>query len=202
MLLNTYNNLSELAPIQYVFYVSPHASSRMMGYYGVNSVPRHYTDGILVRVGSGNYANYVNDYLSRRAVSAPLRVEVVQKTLTSTTAYVKVKVTLEESLPAGHDIYIGFWEDYVVVGGTYGNTPVRVLERDLATTALTITNPGQSQEFEYTFSASGYKQNDLGFTAWVQGPNTDPECHGAVAAKFVSSAVSPSSLGRVKIMFR
>lgn len=174
-----------------------------MGYYGANSVPRHITDGILVRVGSGNYANYVADYLQRHNTPAPLTVTVLSKSLTSTTAYVKVRVTLEQNLPAGHDCYIGLWEDYVVVGGTYGSTAVRVLERDLAQKQITITNAGQSQDFEHTFSVqSGWKQIDMGFTAWVQGPNTEPECHGAVAAKFTGVGVSPTSLGRVKVMYR
>jgi hypothetical protein len=97
---------------------------------------------------------------------------------------------------------MGLWEDNVVVGGTYGSTPVRVMERDLATTNLTITSANQTQDFEYTFTTqSGWKTADLGVTAWVQGPNSDAEVHNAAAVTLVSAAVAPSSLGRVKALF-
>lgn len=169
----------------------------MMNYYNNNTVPDHYTDGIL------RGEPYVNNYTSRRAVPAPLTVTILTKTLTSTNATVKVRVTLEENLPAGHDIYIVLWEDKVVVGGTYGSTAVRVLERDLATTALTITNANQTQEFEYVFAVqTGWVAGNLGVTAWVQGPNTDREVHNATAAKFLEAAVTPASLGRVKALYR
>jgi hypothetical protein len=135
-------------------------------------------------------------------VAAPLVVSIEENTLASNSAYVKVKVTLEENLPAGHTIFIGLWEDEVVVGGTYGSTPVRVMERDLATTGLTITSSGQSQEFEHTFNVTtGWKRDDLGVTAWVQGPNTDAEVHNAAAKKFDTTGISPASLGRVKALF-
>jgi len=167
-----------------------------MSYYNNNTVPDHYTDGIL-RGGS-----YESNYTTRRAVPAPLTVTFVTKNLTATNATVKVRVTLEENLPAGHDIYIALWEDKVVVGGTYGSTAVRVLERDLATTTLTITNANQSQEFEHVFTVqAGWVAGNLGVTAWVQGPNTDREVHNATAAKFLEAAVAPASLGRVKALF-
>jgi len=174
-----------------------------MSFYGQSSVPNHFTDGILRRTGSGNYSNYVADYNTRRAISGPLSVTFLNQTLGSNTAYVKVHVVLEQSVPAGHTIYIGLWEDKVVVGGTYGSTPVRVLERDLASTSLTISSPSQTQDFEYTFNIqSGWKRADLGITAWVQGPTSDGEAHNAVAAKFNTTGVAPSSLGRVKALFK
>ncbi len=173
-----------------------------MTYYGHSSVPNHFTDGILNRIGSGNYDNYVADYNTRRVIPAPLTVAVLEITLGSDTAYVKVQVTLDDNLPAGHTIYVGLWEDKVVVGGTYGSTPVRVMERDLASTSLTITNKSQTQIFEHTFTVqSSWKRADLGVTAWVQGPNTEREVHNAIAAKFNTLSISPSSLGRVKALF-
>jgi len=173
-----------------MFYVSPHVSQRFSTYYGQTYVPNHFTDGILNRIGSGNYSNYVADYNTRRVISAPLTVTLLEYTLGANTAYVKVRVALEENLPAGHTTYIGLWEDKVVVGGSYGSTPVRVLERDLATKSLTITSKGQTQNFEHTFSVSGaWKRADLGVTAWVQGPNTEREVHNAAAAMF--STLSP-----------
>jgi hypothetical protein len=185
-----------------MFYVSPHVSQRFSSYYGQTYVPNHFTDGLVGRIGSGNYANYVADYNTRRLVSAPLTVTFLEQTLGTNTAYVKVRVRLEQNLPTGHDIYLGFWEDHVVVGGTYGSTPVRVLERDLVSTALTITNATQTQEYEYTFTTqTGWKRADLGITAWVQGPSSDREVHNAAAAKFNTTAVAPSSLGRVKALF-
>jgi len=171
-----------------------------MTFYGQSTVPHHFTDGIL-RCNSG-YSTYVSHYITRSVISAPLTVTFLAKTLGSGTAYVKVKVALEQSIPAGHTIYIGLWEDNVVVGGTYGSTPVRVLERDLATTSLTISSSSQTQEFEYTFNTQvGWKAADLGVTAWVQGPNNDAEVHNAAAGKFDNAAVAPSSLGRVKALF-
>lgn len=185
-----------------MFYVSPHASQRLMTYYSHSSVPNHFTDGILNRVGSGNYSNYVADYNTRRVSSAPLAVTILEYTMGSNTTYVKVRVALEENLPAGHSVYIGLWEDNVVVGGTYGSTPVRVMERDLATKSLTITSKGQSQNFEHTFTVNGaWKRANLGITAWVQGSSSDREVHNAAAAKFSTFSVSPASLGRVKALF-
>jgi len=184
-----------------MFYVSPHVSQRF-SFYNQTYVPNHFTDGILNRIGSGNYSNYVADYNTRRVISAPLAVTFIGKTLTSSTAYVKVRVKLDESLPTGHTIYMGLWEDDVVVGGTYGSTPVRVMERDLASTALTISSANQTQDFEYTFTVqSGWKVADLGVTVWVQGPNSDAEVHNAAAATFEDAAIAPTSLGRVKALF-
>ncbi|NIT37030.1 MAG: hypothetical protein GTN49_11125 [candidate division Zixibacteria bacterium] len=185
-----------------MFYVSPHVSQRFSTYYGQTYVPNHFTDGVLNRIGSGNYSNYVADYNTRRVISAPLTVTIPERKLGSSTAYAKVRVALEENLPAGHTIYVGLWEDKVVVGGTYGTTPVRVMERDLATTSLTIASKGQTQNFEHTFTLQGsWKRADLGLTAWVQGPNTGREVHNAATVKLSGSSVSPSSLGRVKALF-
>jgi hypothetical protein len=193
---------TELCPIGYVFYVSPHVSQRFSSYYGQTYVPNHFTDGVLNRIGSGNYNNYVADYNTRHAVSAPLTVTIQENTLGSNTAYVKIQVKLEENLASGHNIYAGLWEDKVVVGGTYGSTPVRVMERDLASTGLTVTSKGQEQIYEHTFNLqSSWKRGDLGVTVWVQGPNTEREVHNAATAKFSSLGVSPSSLGRVKALF-
>lgn len=171
-----------------------------MTFYGQNTVPHHFTDGIL-RCNSG-YSTYLSHYNTRRVISAPLTITVLENNIGSTTAYVKVRVRLEESLPTGHSIYIGLWEDHVVVGGTYGNTPTRVIERDLVSTSLTITNANQQQDYDNTFTLqSGWKRDDLGVTAWVQGPTSDREVHNACAAKFNTMAVSPTSLGRVKALF-
>jgi hypothetical protein len=171
-----------------------------MTFYGQNTVPHHFTDGIL-RCNSG-YSTYLSHYNTRRVIAAPLTITFLEQTLGTNTAYVKVRVRLEQNLPTGHDIYLGLWEDKVVVGGTYGSTPVRVLERDLVSTALTITNATQTQDYEYTFNiTTGWKRADLGITAWVQGPNSDAEVHNATAAKFDTTAVAPSSLGRVKALF-
>jgi hypothetical protein len=193
--------LTELCPIGYVFYVSPHVSQRF-SFYSQTYVPNHFTDGILNRIGSGNYSNYLADYNTRRVVSAPLTVTFLEKKLGSNTARVKVQVKLADNLPTGHTIYIGLWEDKVVVGGTYGSAPVRVMERDLATTGLTVTSANQTQDFEYTFTTqSGWVSENLGVTAWVQGSSSDPEVHNAAAGKFDNVAVSPTSLGRVKALF-
>ena len=200
-MINSYP-FTELCPIGYVFYVSPHVGQRFSTYYGQTYVPNHFTDGILNRIGSGNYSNYVADFNARHPISAPLTVTFLSKKLGSDTAYVKVHVALEQSLPAGHTIYIGLWEDNVVVGGTYGSTPVRVLERDLATTDLTISSSNQTQDFEYTFNTqTTWVPANLGVTAWVQGPTSEREVHNAAAGKFDNVAVSPTSLGRVKAIF-
>lgn len=171
-----------------------------MTFYGQSTVPHHFTDGIL-RCNSG-YSTYVSHYNTRRVISAPLTITLLEYTLGANTAYVKVRVVLDENLPAGHSVYIGLWEDNVVVGGTYGTTPVRVMERDLATKSLTITSKSQTENFEHTFTVNGaWKRADLGITAWVQGSSSDREVHNAAAAWFSTLSVSPASLGRVKALF-
>jgi hypothetical protein len=131
-----------------------------------------------------------------------LTITLLEYTLGANTAYVKVRVALDENLPAGHSVYIGLWEDNVVVGGTYGTTPVRVMERDLYSAAVTISSSSQSQIFEHTFNVTaGWKRADLGITAWVQGSSSDGEVHNATAGKFNTLSVAPASLGRVKALF-
>jgi hypothetical protein len=131
-----------------------------------------------------------------------MTVTILENTLGANTSYVKAQVALEDSLPSGHMLYIGLWEDKVVVGGTYGSTPVRVLERDLYSAPVTISSTSQTQVFEHTFNVTaGWKRADLGVTAWVQGPNSDAEVHNAASEKFNTLGVTPASLGRVKALF-
>jgi hypothetical protein len=193
--------LGNICPVGYIYPISPNEAARW-NYYGLEYDPSHVTDGIMVRVGGG-YSGYYDDYTARHAVSAPVAVTFVDKSLAASTAYVKVRVTLEQSIPTGHTIYVELWEDDVVVGGTYGSTPARAYDRAMATTALTVTSVGQTQDFEHTFTLdAGWKRADLGITAWVQGDAGDKEVHNAAAAMISDTAIEPSSLGRVKAGFK
>jgi hypothetical protein len=133
---------------------------------------------------------------SRRAVKAPLTVTFLQKQYAGGKVMVKVKVNLEEGIPAGHVCHIVLWEDKV--GGHY-----RFVERAFTTKNVTITGQGQNQEFTHEFTIQGgWKETELGLSVFVQDP-TGKEVKNARAAKLESAyAVNPASVGRVKALFR
>lgn len=167
---------------------------RKFSFYYNNLVPFHVYDGVL----SGNWtslSDYQNNYNTRHALASPLSISLVSKSLSSTEAKMTVKVTLEETVPAGLKVYIFLWEDHV--------SNWRYVERAYTIKDLTITAPNQTEDFSHTFSVqSSWIQDNMGFTVLVQDPASPLEVRNAFASKFVNVGVTPSSLGRVKTLFR
>lgn len=180
-------------------YTTPEAYARA-AYYGVGAWPWVFFDGIMSHRGAypneQNYLWYMSSFNMRRAVKAPLTVTFLQKQYAGGKVMVKVKVDLEEAIAAGHVCHIVLWEDKV--GGHY-----RFVERAFTTKNVTITGKGQNQEFTHEFTIkSGWKEAELGVSVWVQDP-TGKEVKNARAAKLEpGDAVTPTSVGRVKALFR
>jgi len=166
--------------------------------YNLGSVPWNVFDGTIIPY-EDTYESYLNAYNTRKAISSPLTVTVLSKSLTATHAYLKVRVTLESGVAAGKKVHLFLWEDDV----TAGSHTWRFIERAGTTRDLTVTAAAQSQEFEHTFAVeSGWKQPDLGFCVLVQDTNGTKEVLNACAAAFSDVGVRPASLGRVKASFQ
>jgi hypothetical protein len=187
---------ANIAPIHFIRNVSPESDYtwRKFNFYNNGYVPFHVFDGVL----SGNWTSlgdFETNYNTRHALSSPLTVTLLSKSLTSTEAKMTVRVTLAEAGPAGLKVYIFLWEDNV------GNW--RYVERAYTTKDLTVTASGQTEDFSHTFTVEGgWVQNNMGFTVLVQAPSSPLEVRNAFTAKFVNVGVEPSSLGRVKTLFR
>jgi len=127
-----------------------------------------------------------------------LTVSLLSKSLTATTATLSFRVTLEENVPSGTNVYIFLWEDHVKPAAT----DWRYVERAYTTKTLTVTEQGQTEDFSHVFAVqSNWKPNDIGFTVLVQSP-TDKEVRNAFATKFLEVGVEPASFGRVKAFYR
>lgn len=179
-------------------------AAQRMGYYGVTGLPTCYIDGIVMHRGAYTneeqmYTWYMGTFNSRRVMSSPLTITFLQKQYAGGKVMVKVKVDLEQGISAGHVCHIVLWEDNM----DYGGRKYRFVERGFATKDVTITGQGQNQEFTHEFAIqSGWKEADLGLSVFVQDP-TGKEIKNGRGGKLESAyAVAPTSLGRVKALYR
>lgn len=172
-------------------------------YYGVTGYPTAYVDGIIMHRGA--YTNneqmynwYMGSFNTRRAVASPLTIEFLQKSCGNYTAVVKVKLTLEQSIPSGHVCHLVLWEDKM----SYGGKSFRFVERRADTKNVTITNANETQEISTTFSLdAGWKKADLGVSVFVQDPNGKEIKQGRATMLEAALNVTPTSLGRVKALY-
>jgi hypothetical protein len=187
--------LDKIAPVVWLNGASPQAPGRF-SFYGVSSTPQIWCDASYV--GSYGYDAQLNAYNSRRTVSSPVTIQFLSKSYSSTTACVKVKVTLTETLAEGNVVYIILWEDKVPLAHTW-----RFMERSMdGYQVLTVTQSGQSQIFTKTFTLEGsWTKANLGCSVYAQ-KFSDKTMYNAAATKLVAGdAVAPASLGRVKVLF-
>ena len=180
-------------------YVKPEAVVRA-GYYGVNAHPWVFFDGIISHRGAypeeQNYQWYMSSFNIRRAIKAPLAITFLQKQYAPGKVMVKVKVDLEEAITAGHVCHIVLWEDKV--GGHY-----RFVERAFTTKNVTITGQGQNEEFEHEFTIqAGWNEANLGISVFVQDPTGKEVKNGRAGLLESAYAVEPTSVGRVKALYR
>jgi hypothetical protein len=180
-------------------YFTGEASARG-GYYGVSGIPHMWADGIISHRGAYTnndqmYAWYMSSFNIRRAAAAPLTITFLQRQYANGKVMVKFKVDLEQGIAAGHVCHVVLWEDNV--GGRY-----RFVERAATTKNVTITGQGQSQEFEHEFTISGWNEANLGVSVFVQDPNGKEVKNGRAGKLENAYAVSPSSVGRVKALYR
>lgn len=183
-------------PVGWLYSVSPHFGDRFWTLYNLTYVPTHITDGTDVIVG-GSYSTYLAAFNRRENTPAPLTVSFVSKWANSSQAYAKVKVKLDENVSGGKKVFIVLWEDHAR-GGAY---TWRFTERDMGSHDLTVTSQGQEQEFENTFTVSGYVLDNLGVSVFVQDVSGSKEILNGNAEKFPGTAVAPASLGRLKALF-
>ncbi len=172
-----------------------------MSYYGAGSFPTCVMDGTEKVPGgtSGTYSQFLAIYENRRKVSSPVEVEFEANSYAGTHASVKVKVKLEEDLAEGHVCHVVIWEDKVVSDKTY-----RFVERRMAQYELiTVSKKGQAQTIRRTFTlGAGWNKANLGVSAFVQKFATREILNGRAAKLVEGVAVEPTSLGRVKTLFR
>ena len=179
-------------------YVTAEALERRT-YYGVDAHPYVFFDGVLPHRGAypeeQNYQWYMTSFNTRIALNAPVAITFLQKQYADGKVMVKVKVDIEENLSAGHVCHIVLWEDEV--DGHY-----RFVERAATTKDLTITAQGQSEEFEHEFTISGWNEAKLGLSVFVQEPVSKEVKNGRAGMLESAYAVEPTSVGRVKALYR
>jgi hypothetical protein len=181
---------------------TPESAGRA-GYYGVSGIPQLWMDGLVQHRGAYTnneqmYSWYMGTFNSRTTIPSPLTIDFLHKSYGNNMASVKVKLTLEQSIPAGHVCHIVLWEDNL----SYSGRPYRFVERRLATKDVTITGANETQEISTTFALdASWKTTDLGVSVYVQDPN-GKEIKQARATKLeAGTSVTPTSLGRVKALF-
>jgi hypothetical protein len=181
-------------------YVTPEAQARA-GYYGVNAYPWTWFDGVLSHRGAYTnndemYTWYMSSFNIRRFAASPLTIEFVHKSYGDNKASVMVKLTLEEALAAGHVCHFVLWEDQV--GGHY-----RFVERRFATKDVTVSSANETEEIGTTFALDPtWNAANLGVSVFVQD-QTGKEVKQARSTMLEEGVgVTPSSVGRVKALFR
>lgn len=170
-----------------------------MSYYGAGGWPTCVIDGTERVPGgsSGTYGQFLATYENRRKVSSPVEVKFEANSYAGTHVSVKVKVKLEENLAEGHVCHVVLWEDKV--GGNY-----RFVERRMAQYELiTVSKKGQAQTIRRTFTlGAGWNKANLGVSAFVQKFATREILNGRATKLVAGVAVEPTSLGRVKTLYR
>ncbi|MGD8718550.1 MAG: hypothetical protein PVH29_06960 [Candidatus Zixiibacteriota bacterium] len=174
------------------------------GYYGVTAYPWAWCDGSISHRGAYTsneemYTWYMSSFNIRRAAASPLTIEFVHFSYGEGKASVMVNLTLEEALAAGHACHFVLWEDNL----SYGGHDYRFVSRKLETKDVTVSAANESEEIGVTFTLDGaWKTADLGISVFVQDPTTK-EIKQA-RAKMLEEGVSvvPTSLGKVKTLFR
>lgn len=142
---------------------------------------------------------YESYYNAHRTNPSPATITFLTKSYNNGTATVKVKLDLESNIAAGHVLHIILWEDHVSSLGT----DWRMVERSLQTKNVTITNANASEEFTADFTLSStWKLNDLGCTVILQEPTSKVIAQGNATKLDAGNAVTPSSLGKVRALFR
>lgn len=171
-------------------------------YYGINAYPWAYFDGLISHRGAYPneqcYADYMVSFNTRRAIGSPLTISFINSNYGGGHASVKVTVKLEENISSGHVCHIVLWEDNM----EYSGRKYRFVERAFATKNVTVTSKGQSENLSHDFTLQGgWKVADLGVSVFVQDPNGKEVKNGRGTKLVAGSAVSPTSLGRVKALF-
>lgn len=180
-------------------YVTPEAQGRA-GYYGVNAYPWTWFDGVISHRGA--YTNneqmynwYMGSFNTRRAITSPLTIEFIHRSYGENMASVKVKLTLEQSIPEGHVCHIVLWEDKVA-------NHYRFVERRAYNEAVTVTNANDTQEIGTTFTLdSGWNAANLGVSVFVQHLAGKEIKQGRATMLEAGVSVTPTSLGRVKALY-
>jgi len=183
---------------------TPEGASRWSNYYNESGIPVSHFDGRWRSSGgsSQTYNNYLQFFNTRKVVPSPLTVTFLKHSYGGGRASVRVRVRLEEDLDPANLCHVTLWETDVVES----SETHRYVERAMKTADLTITKSGQVQEFSYTFTLDGgWNVEKLGVTAFVQcttWPDEKLIQNGAAAALAEGIGIAPTSLGRVKALYR
>jgi hypothetical protein len=170
-----------------------------MSYYGANAYPTCYFDGtdFWRGGGAGVYDQYIAIYNNHKNVSSPLTLEFLTNSYEGAHASVSVKVKLEESVAEGHVVHIILWEDKIL--GQYNFCERRMAQYEL----LTAKNANDEQVVKRTFTLDGsWNKANLGVSAWVQNFAGKQILNGRATKLVEGVAVEPTSLGRVRALYR
>ncbi|UCH78724.1 MAG: hypothetical protein JSU81_01880 [Candidatus Coatesbacteria bacterium] len=183
---------------------TPEGTARWSNYYNESGIPVSHFDGRWRSSGgsSQTYSNYLQFFNTRKVVPSPLALTVLKSSYGGGYASIRVRLRLEEDLPASHVYHLTLWEADVVES----NETHRFVERAMATKDVTVTKTGQTQGFSHTFQLrAGWDVAKLGITAFVQcteWPNEKLIQNGVAAKLAEGIAVEATSLGRVKALYR
>jgi hypothetical protein len=179
-------------------YITPEAQGRA-AYYGVNAHPWAFFDGVISHRGAPPneecYQLYMASFNSRRGNPSPLTIDFIHRSYGENKASVKVKLTLEQSIPEGHLCHIVLWEDKVA-------NHYRFVERRAYNEAVTITSANETQEIGTTFTLdSEWNAANLGVSVFVQHLMGKEIKQGRATMLEAGVSVTPTSLGRVKALY-
>ncbi len=181
-------------------YVTSEAMARA-GYYAVNAYPWTYFDGLLSHRGAytnneTQYQWYMSSFNIRQNVNPPVAITFLQKQYANGKVMVKVEVEVLETISSGHVCHFVLWEDKVA-------NHYRFVERAYAPENVTVTGKGEKQEITHEFTIqSGWEEANLGLSVFVQDPTGKEVKNGRAGMLESAYAVSPTSVGRVKALFR
>ena len=170
-----------------------------MSYYGATAYPTCYFDGtdFIRGGGSGTYAAYLGIYNSHKLVPSVLSIEFLTNSYEDTRASVSVKVKLEENVPEGHVVHIILWEDKIA--SQYNFCERRMAQYEV----LMAKNANDEQIIKRTFTLdSGWNKANLGVSVWVQNYAGKQILNGRATKLVEGIAVTPTSIGRVKALYR
>jgi hypothetical protein len=182
-------------------YYTSEAGSRW-GYYGNSGYPTMLIDGYDKLVGAytnndTQYNWYMSYYNAHHNISSPMTITYLSKSYGSGKASISVQLYNEQSIPTGSTCWMVLWEDNL----NYSGRPQGYVERSAYSTAVLISDPGNTQIVSKEFTLNGgWVLANLGVSVFVQDPNKNI-LQGKATKLALGTGVAPSSLGKVKALF-
>ncbi|HNQ23244.1 MAG TPA: hypothetical protein PKK06_09140 [Phycisphaerae bacterium] len=153
-------------------YATTWGNTRANFYTDFGAYPTSYQDGMLQREGAYGYSTYYNDFITRRAVSTDVTIELTGMQVSGATHEIRANVCLESTGTAKTvRIYIVQLLDYWPTVVNYSRNGFK----QAATTQDLALTPGQCQQVTrtMTFDANSWADpNNIVIIAWAQEPQS------------------------------